>query len=69
MFIRKEPTNAKNAAEEMIRSIKKSFIRNFPSISWMDNETRTLAEDKVNKVDDLIGYPEFILNDEQLNQR
>lgn len=69
MFIRASPNNAKIEAQKMIRSIKHSFIENFPKIAWMDEETRHLAEEKVNSVDDLIGYPDFIENDEQLNGR
>lgn len=69
MFIRASPNNAKIEAQKMIKSIKKSFIDNFPKIAWMDNETRHLAEEKVNSVDDLIGYPDFIENDQMLNLR
>lgn len=69
MFIRASPNNAKLEAQKMIRSIKKAFIENFPKIKWMDNETRVLAEEKVNSVDDLIGYPDFIEDDEKLNAR
>ena len=69
MFIRKTPSDTKLEAEKIIKSIKKSFIQNFPKITWMDKETRLLAEDKVNNVDELIGYPEFITNDKLLNLR
>ena len=69
MFIRKSPNNAKQAAQTIIKSIKESFINNFPNITWMDNETRTKAEEKVNSVDDLIGYPDFIQDDKSLNER
>jgi predicted metalloendopeptidase len=69
MFIRKTPSDTKLGAEKIIKSIKKSFIQNFPKITWMDKETRLLAEDKVNNVDELIGYPEFITNDKLLNLR
>jgi membrane metallo-endopeptidase-like protein 1 len=69
MFIRASPNNAKLEAQKMIRSIKNSFIENFPQIKWMDDETRRLAQDKVEKVDELIGYPDFIENDTLLNLR
>ena len=69
MFVRKSPNNAKIEAQKMIKSIKKAFIDNFPKIPWMDNETRILAEEKVNSVDELIGYPDFIDDDVQLNLR
>lgn len=69
MFIRKTPSDSKQMAQNIIKSIKKSFIANFPKIEWMDSETRTLAEDKVNSVEELISYPEFITNDLMLNSK
>lgn len=69
MFIRASPNKAKVEAQKMIKSIKKSFIDNFPKITWMDNETRQLAQEKVEKVDELIGYPDFIEDDKLLNLR
>ena len=69
MFLRKIPGDTKQAAQKIIKSIKKSFIQNFPKVTWMDAQTRELAEDKVNNVDELIGYPQFITNDTLLNAR
>ncbi len=69
MFVRKSANDAKHSAKRMIKSIKKSFVENFPKIPWMDEETRRLAEEKVNSVDELIGYPDFIDNDDLLNNR
>ena len=69
MFLRAVPNNSKYLAQELIKSIKQSFVDNFYKLSWMDEETSRLAEDKVNHVDDLIGYPDFIENDEILNLR
>ncbi len=69
MFIRKSANDAKLSAKKMIKSIKQSFVENFPRIPWMDEETRHLAEEKVNSVDELIGYPDFIDDDELLNNR
>ena len=69
MFVRKSANDAKHSAKRMIKSIKQSFVENFPKIPWMDEETRRLAEEKVNSVDELIGYPDFIDYDELLNNR
>jgi predicted metalloendopeptidase len=69
IFIRKSPNNAKKSAQAIIKTIKDSFIKNFHKISWMDNTTRKLAEEKVNSVDELIGYPDFIQDDKALNER
>lgn len=69
IFLRVSPINSKSEAQKMIRSIKNSFVENFPQIPWMDEMTRRLAEEKVNYVDDLIGYPDFVENDLLLNKR
>lgn len=68
IFIRKSPNNIKKFAEALIESIKKGFINNFRQIPWMNKKTRILAEDKVNNVANLIGYPDFIEDDKKLNQ-
>jgi len=60
LFIRNSPNDVKKAAEELITSIKRSFVKNFVNIPWMNKNTRVLAEEKVKSVGDLIGYPEFI---------
>lgn len=69
MFVRKTFKTAKANASNMIERIRRSFIANFPNVEWMDDETRHLAEDKIKSVIELIGYPEFILNDTELNTR
>lgn len=69
MFIRRSPINAKAIAQNMIKSIKESFVKKFEEITWMDEETRLLAKEKVNYVDELIGYPDFLENDELLDLR
>ncbi len=67
MFIRNTPYNSKTAAQSLIHSIKSSFIKNFEKIPWMNKETKVLAEEKVKFVDDLIGYPDFIEDENLLN--
>ncbi len=67
LFIRNSPNDVKKAAEELITSIKRSFVKNFVNIPWMNKNTRVLAEEKVKSVGDLIGYPEFIENDKLLD--
>jgi predicted metalloendopeptidase len=67
LFIRDQPNNSKQAAKDLIKSVKSSFVKNFVNIPWMNKKTRLLAEKKVKSVDDLIGYPDFIENDQLLN--
>jgi membrane metallo-endopeptidase-like protein 1 len=33
---------------------------------WMDEETREVARDKANAMNERIGYPDYILNDTAL---
>lgn len=66
--MRNLPNNSKASAKSLIKSVKHSFIENFANIPWMNKQTRILAEEKVNHVDDLIGYPDFIENDAALNK-
>jgi neprilysin len=69
LFIRKSGEEAKFVARHMIQSIKDSFKDHFPQVPWMDRATRLLAQEKVDTVEDLIGYPSFITNDNELNKK
>ena len=69
MFVKKMPADVKSMAQALIRSIKRSFVHNLPNLAWMDEKTRSLAEDKINSIEDLIGYPDFIQDPAALNQR
>ncbi|GFY69362.1 endothelin-converting enzyme homolog [Trichonephila inaurata madagascariensis] len=52
----------------MIQGIKESFKDNLPSLKWMDPETRKLAAEKVDSMIDTVGYPEFILYPDQVDE-
>lgn len=70
MFVRETfHGESKNSAEVMIADIKEAFIGNLPSLKWMDPQTRAAAVEKANSVVDMIGFPEFILNATQLDDR
>ena len=69
MFVKKKFNKAQSTASEMIKRIRDSFTANFPSIAWMDEETRHLAEEKIKSVTELIGYPNFIMNDTEINNK
>lgn len=61
--------DSKTQAEEMINNVKNAFKRNFKNLKWMDSETRKAAEMKADAISDMIGYPEFILDMNQLDER
>jgi predicted metalloendopeptidase len=69
LFIRKKFSGTKQYASDMINRLRDSISANFPQNLWMDNETRILADDKLMNILDMIGYPDFIMNDDQLNQK
>ncbi|BFZ24008.1 hypothetical protein BsWGS_27047 [Bradybaena similaris] len=60
---------SKEKAKEMIENVREAFISNLPNLDWMDPVTRAAAIDKANAVKDMIGYPDFILNDTLLDIR
>lgn len=58
---------SKERAEEMIYSIRNAFKDNLPNLNWMDDRTRMLAREKADHINQMIGFPDFILNPEKLN--
>lgn len=58
---------SKERAEEMIYSIRNAFKDNLPNLTWMDDRTRMLAREKADYINQMIGFPDFILNPEKLN--
>ncbi|KAI8875509.1 zincin, partial [Backusella circina FSU 941] len=50
--------DAKSRADEFVNSIKQAFLERLPKLSWLDDETRTRAVEKVNKLIRKVGYPD-----------
>jgi len=53
----------------MTREIQRSFRELLDKTSWIDDETKCLATEKVNSMSLRIGYPDFILQPRLLNER
>lgn len=53
----------------MTREIQQSFKELLNQTTWIDDETKELATEKVNAMLLRIGYPDFILQPELLNER
>lgn len=69
MFVREAfHGDSKTMAQNMINGIKSAFKDNFPLLEWMDPETRKLTVDKVDSITDMIGFPEFIIYPDQLDE-
>lgn len=61
--------HSKVRAEEMIYSIRNAFKDNLANLTWMDDRTRNLAKEKADHINQMIGFPDFILNPEKLNDK
>lgn len=53
----------------MTREIQRSFRELLNKTSWIDDETKRLASEKVDAMSLRIGYPDFILQSHLLNER
>lgn len=70
MFVRKYfDENSKQDTLAMTYELQESFREILNETSWLDEETRSLAELKVNRMSLKIGYPDFILNANELNEK
>lgn len=52
----------------MIHEIRHAFNDLLEENEWMDTETRLVAEDKANSMNERIGYPEYITNKTRLEE-
>uniref|UniRef100_A0A336LY78 CSON004984 protein n=1 Tax=Culicoides sonorensis TaxID=179676 RepID=A0A336LY78_CULSO len=70
MFVR-EAFNGKSKpeAEQMINEVRDAFKANLKHLDWMDEETRRLANEKADAITDMIGYPGYILDTKQLDEK
>lgn len=69
MFVRATfAEDSKAVAEEMIAEIKAAFEESLASLQWMDEETRRAAKEKADTIYDLIGYPKFITDAQELDK-
>lgn len=61
--------NSKNDTLLMTREIQNSFIELLNKTIWIDSRTKEIASKKVEAMLLRIGYPDFILEPESLNER
>ncbi|XP_078725644.1 endothelin-converting enzyme 2-like isoform X1 [Lampetra fluviatilis] len=68
MFIHSSFDNSsKSNAQQMIAEIREAFTHNLDSLQWMDPETRVAAKQKANAIHDMIGFPDFLNNQTELD--
>ncbi|XP_063869104.1 mucin-3B-like isoform X2 [Scylla paramamosain] len=69
MFVKRYfPEASKNDTDEMIGLIRESFGSALQAAHWMNEETRQVAQEKVNTIVKNVGYPEYLLNDTYMDQ-
>ena len=56
-------------ANALIRDLRVTFRENLDQLSWIDQSSKTEAEKKLGKINEKIGYPDYIRNATQLNLR
>ncbi|XP_028391098.1 endothelin-converting enzyme 1-like [Dendronephthya gigantea] len=59
--------DAKARANEIFEEIRSEFLRELDEQTWMDNATKRNAREKAVASKILVGYPDFIKNEEKLN--
>ncbi|RUS83741.1 hypothetical protein EGW08_008492, partial [Elysia chlorotica] len=70
LFVRETfKKGSKEEAQEMIENVRTAFTDNLPNLDWMDDATRAAALDKANAVTDMIGYPDYILDNQKLDNK
>ncbi|XP_064929778.1 endothelin-converting enzyme 2 isoform X5 [Columba livia] len=59
--------DSKSIAEEMISEIRAAFEVSLDQLDWMDEKTRQAAKEKADTIYDMIGFPDFILDNKELD--
>ncbi|KAH8273040.1 hypothetical protein KR018_002243, partial [Drosophila ironensis] len=59
---------SKEVALEMIHTIRAAFNELLTENHWMDDETRAVAKEKADSMNERIGYPELLTNATELEQ-
>ena len=50
----------------MIRNIREAFNELLDENLWMDEETKRLAKQKANSINERIGYPDILMESREL---
>jgi predicted metalloendopeptidase len=52
----------------MFKEIDQAFIRRVRQAKWLDITTKNFIEDKVRNRQTVVGYPDWVKNEEKLTQ-
>lgn len=70
LFVRKYfEEKSKNDMTTMVKELQTSFREILSETDWIDNSTRRLAVKKLESMSLKIGYPDFILNRNKLDEK
>ena len=61
--------NSKEISTQMINNIKESFRQIIQTSKWLDDATRVLALEKLSAILDHIEYPDWILDNDELDKQ
>jgi len=56
-------------ANELITNIRQMFDENLNKLEWIDEQSKNEAKNKLKKITEKVGYPNFINNKTKLNER
>ena len=59
----------KSKAEDMIKLVTQAFRNGLVEANWMDGDTRKEAEKKAEKITNMIGFPDYIINNTALEEK
>lgn len=54
--------------EEMMQAIHQAFIDSLPTLDWMEDSTKANDRVKALKVNDKIGWPDWLLDPKELDE-
>ncbi|CAM9846369.1 membrane metallo-endopeptidase-like 1 [Lampetra fluviatilis] len=55
---------SKQMVDEIIGRIRQVFIEKLDEMEWMDGSTKVKAQEKAESIKEMIGYPDYILDDD-----
>uniref|UniRef100_A0A8C5L391 Membrane metallo-endopeptidase-like 1 n=1 Tax=Jaculus jaculus TaxID=51337 RepID=A0A8C5L391_JACJA len=58
------PEDSKNMVSELIDKVKDVFVATLDELGWMDEESKNKAQEKAMSIQEQIGYPNYILEEE-----
>lgn len=68
LFVQSSFNNASRAeAIDMIQHVRTAFKDRVDALDWMDAHMKAVAKEKADSIVELVGYPDFILDDRQLD--